>query len=37
MSDLEAQTEEIEALNSIYEGDNFYKQISSNTFQYKVS
>ncbi|XP_058814817.1 RWD domain-containing protein 4-like [Topomyia yanbarensis] len=31
----ELQTEEREALTSIYEGDNSFKQISAETFQYK--
>lgn len=30
------QTEEIETLASIYEGDENFKQISGNSFQYKV-
>lgn len=34
---LEQQTEEREALQSIYEGDEAYKEINSTTFQYKVS
>lgn len=37
MSELEQQTEEIEALISIYEGDAFFKQHNSTTFQYKVN
>lgn len=36
MSELEQQTEEIEALTSIYEGDPGFKQLNSTTFQYKV-
>jgi len=34
---LEQQTEEREALQSIYEGDTNFKEIDSVTFQYKVS
>lgn len=30
------QTEEIETLASIYEGDENFKQISGSSFQYKV-
>lgn len=33
---LEQQAEELEALASIYEGDNFFKQLNNTTFQYKV-
>lgn len=33
---LEQQTDELEALVSIYEGDNYYKQLDNTTFQYKV-
>lgn len=36
MTELEQQVEEIEALVSIYEGDLFFKQVNSTTFQYKV-
>lgn len=32
----EMQSEEREALASIYEGDNFFKQVNGETFQYKV-
>lgn len=32
----EMQTEEREALASIYEGDGFFKQVNAETFQYKV-
>lgn len=32
----EAQNDEREALVSIYEGDNAFKQVNSTTFQYKV-
>ncbi|XP_065355664.1 RWD domain-containing protein 4 [Calliphora vicina] len=32
---LEQQTEEREALQSIYEGDEAFKEINNNTFQYK--
>ncbi|KAL7031380.1 hypothetical protein ACKWTF_006985 [Chironomus riparius] len=32
---LEQQAEELEALASIYEGDNFFKQLNNTTFQYK--
>lgn len=34
---LEQQAEELEALTSIYEGDNYFKQLDNTTFQYKVS
>jgi hypothetical protein len=37
MSDTELQEEEREVLSSIYDGDDCFKQISPNTFQYKVS
>lgn len=37
MSELEQQTEEIEALTSIYEGDSGFKQLNNTTFQYKVN
>ena len=37
MSELEQQTEEIEALTSIYEGDDGFKQLNNTTFQYKVN
>lgn len=33
---LEQQTEEREALQSIYEGDEAFKEVNSTTFQYKV-
>ena len=33
---LEQQTDELEALISIYEGDNYFKQLDNTTFQYKV-
>ena len=37
MSDaLELQAEELEALESIYEGDNFFKQLNPTTVSYKV-
>lgn len=36
MSASELQTEEREALLSIYDGDSAFKQTSSTTFQYKV-
>lgn len=37
MSDaLEQQAEELEALASIYEGDNFFKQVNPTTVTYKV-
>lgn len=36
MSELELQTEEIETLASIYEGDSCFKQLNTTTFQYKV-
>lgn len=32
----EQQDEELEALVSIYEGDDAFKQINPTTFQYKV-
>lgn len=32
----EIQNEEVEALVSIYEGDENFKQISSKVYQYKV-
>ncbi|BFF95925.1 RWD domain-containing protein 4 [Drosophila madeirensis] len=35
MSALEAQTEEREALQSIYEGDENFKEVDATTFQYK--
>jgi ubiquitin-protein ligase len=35
MSDTELQEEEREVLSSIYDGDDCFKQISPNTFQYK--
>ncbi|KAL3269199.1 hypothetical protein HHI36_008281 [Cryptolaemus montrouzieri] len=35
MSNSELQDEEREVLQSIYEGDEQFKQLSSNTFQYK--
>lgn len=34
---LEQQTDEREALQSIYEGDPQFKEIDATTFQYKVS
>lgn len=37
MSETELQDEEREVLSSIYDGDDCFKQISPNTFQYKVS
>lgn len=37
MTELEQQTDEIEALTSIYEGDSCFKQVSSTTFTYKVN
>lgn len=37
MAANELQEEEREVLSSIYEGDDSFKQISSDTFQYKVS
>lgn len=37
MTELEQQTDEIEALTSIYEGDTCFKQVSSTTFTYKVN
>lgn len=33
---LEQQTDELEALISIYEGDTYFKQLDNTTFQYKV-
>lgn len=37
MSDaLEQQAEELEALESIYEGDTFFKQLNPTTVSYKV-
>lgn len=36
MTDLELQDEEREVLLSIYDGDECFKQTSSNVFQYKV-
>lgn len=33
---LEQQSEEREALQSIYEGDDAFKEINTTTFQYKV-
>lgn len=36
MSDLELQEEEREVLQSIYDGDEAFKQISPTVFQYKV-
>lgn len=36
MTDSELQDEEREVLLSIYEGDECFKQISPNVFQYKV-
>lgn len=36
MSNLELQEEEREVLNSIYDGDDCYKQIDPTTHQYKV-
>lgn len=35
-SNAELQQEELEVLQSIYEGDQCFKEISSNVFQYKV-
>lgn len=32
----EQQDEELEALVSIYDGDNAFKQVNPTTFQYKV-
>lgn len=32
----EMQTDEREALASIYEGDNCFKQVNGETYQYKV-
>lgn len=37
MTELELQTEEIETLTSIYEGDTCFKQLNNTTFQYKVN
>lgn len=37
MTELEQQTDEIEALTSIYEGDSCFKQVSSTSFTYKVN
>lgn len=36
MTDLELQEEEREVLQSIYEGDECFKQVASDIFQYKV-
>lgn len=36
MSEQEIQDEEREALLSIYEGDEAFKQVSPTVFQYKV-
>lgn len=37
MSDvLEQQAEELKALESIYEGDNFFKQLNPTTVSYQV-
>lgn len=36
MSVKELQEDEREALSSIYEGDELYKEIDSQTYQYKV-
>lgn len=36
MSNSELQNEEREVLQSIYDGDQQFKEVSSNTFQYKV-
>lgn len=36
MSDAELQEEEREVLLSIYEGDENFKQVDKNVFQYKV-
>lgn len=33
---LELQADELEALISIYEGDEFFKQLDNKSFQYKV-
>lgn len=35
--DAEQQSEEIEVLKSIYEGDENFKQVDDKTYQYKVS
>lgn len=35
-STIEAQNDEREALISIYDGDNAFKEVDSTTFQYKV-
>lgn len=37
MSEAELQEEEREVLLSIYDGDECFKQISPDTYQYKVS
>lgn len=37
MTDKELQEEEREVLLSIYEGDECFKQVAPNVFQYKVS
>ena len=34
--DAEQQSEEIEVLKSIYEGDDNFKQVDAKTYQYKV-
>lgn len=36
MSDLELQEEEREVLQSIYDGDECFKQVAPDIFQYKV-
>ena len=36
MTELEQQSEELEALASIYDGDTNFKQVNNTTFQYKV-
>ena len=36
MTELEQQSEEIETLLSIYDGDTNFKQVNNSTFQYKV-
>lgn len=36
MTDVELQDEEREVLLSIYEGDENFKQLGPNVFQYKV-
>ena len=36
MDNKELQDDEREALKSIYEGDDAFKQISAETYQYKV-